>query len=98
MPVCSRIANSTGASPPAKIGPIVESAPHQEAAVSKDREGQLPCQKREEACRGLMSDKSEDTRPALARSSSVSRLMICAIAFTLSSAGGGTSSRSTLER
>jgi|ERR1700722_6374923 hypothetical protein len=34
MPVCSRIANSTGASPPAKIGVIVESAPHDRKRLS----------------------------------------------------------------
>jgi hypothetical protein len=34
MPVCSRIANSTGASPPAKIGVIVESAPDDRKRLS----------------------------------------------------------------
>jgi hypothetical protein len=32
--ICSRIANSTGASPPAKIGVIVESAPHDRKRLS----------------------------------------------------------------
>jgi len=47
-------------SPPAKIGVIVESAPHDR---KRHREGQRPCQKCEEACRVMMSDKSEDRRP-----------------------------------
>src|SRR5580704_3240593 len=48
-------------SPPAKIGVIVEAAPHDR---KRHREGQRPCQKCEEACRVMMSDKSEDRRPA----------------------------------
>jgi len=46
----------------------------------------------------IISDRSDDTRPARARSSSASQSMISAIFRTLSSAGGGNSSRSTFDR